>query len=108
LVAAKKTKMMIKVKKELGWSNPSDTAAEAASRAVNQVITNVLKKTGGGGATNNNSQEHMDVIPGNASVTYVNYQSDNWDRHRKTGEVLREDRDEGVDGTAGQGPASGG
>jgi hypothetical protein len=46
LVGARKTTMMSKVKREPGRKNPSDAAAtaEAARRAANQVIMNVLNQ----------------------------------------------------------------
>jgi len=74
LVGAKKTKEMSKVKREPGRRYPSDAAAaaEAARRTANQVIMNVLNQAG----SSNNQLENMEVNPGNASVTYMNFHSE--------------------------------
>ncbi len=78
MVGARKTKMMSKVKREPGRKHPSDAAAtaEAARRAANQVIMNVLNQAGTAGSSSHNQQESMEVIPGNASVTCMNFHSD--------------------------------
>jgi hypothetical protein len=74
LVDARKIKMMSKMKREPGRRNPSDAAAtaEAARRAANQVIMNVLNQAG----SSNNQPENMEVNPGNASVAYMNFHSE--------------------------------
>jgi hypothetical protein len=75
LVGARKTTMMSKVKREPGRKNPSD-AADTARRAANQVIMNVLNQAGTAGSSSHNQQENMEVIPGTASVTYMNFHSE--------------------------------
>ncbi len=78
MVGARKITMMSKVKREPGRKNPSDAAAtaEAARRAASQVIMNVLNQAGTSGSSSHNQQENMEVIPGNASVTYMNFHSE--------------------------------
>jgi hypothetical protein len=78
LVDARETKMMRKVKREPGRKNPSDAAAtaEAARRAANQVIMNVLNQAGTSGSSSQNQQETMMVVPGNASLNYMNFHSE--------------------------------
>ncbi len=76
MVCIKKTTMMSRVKKEPGRKHPSDAIAEAARRAANQVISNLLNQAGVAGNSNNNQQENMEVKSGNASVAYVNYHSE--------------------------------
>jgi hypothetical protein len=72
LVDARKTKMMSKVKRGVDAA----ATAEAARRAANQVIMNLLNQAGTAGSSSQNQQETIEVVPGNASLTYMNFHSE--------------------------------